>query len=204
MNGLAGCHDRNHPCRQRSARPRAFGLQKFRLLWRRTPLSGHGPSRLIALPHELGRYRGKADVATSHYALGFMGTRPNLAGFAQRPWILLEPHLVFQNPQPCCRPSRQRPAISAACRDPTRFRTGPLNFDISERLWGICAAGALVRALSHQRQCPRALLFRHQVEAAALRVVAFPQQSVRKGACQSFHEASKDRPEASPRSLAFP
>jgi predicted GNAT family acetyltransferase len=38
--------------------------------------SACGPSRHIALPHERGRLRGKADVASSHLATGFMGTRP--------------------------------------------------------------------------------------------------------------------------------
>jgi len=29
-------------------------------------MSGSGPSRHTALPHELGRYRSKAEVVTSH------------------------------------------------------------------------------------------------------------------------------------------
>jgi hypothetical protein len=32
--------------------------------------------RDLASPHELGRYRGKADVASSGHANGFMGKRP--------------------------------------------------------------------------------------------------------------------------------
>jgi Competence protein J (ComJ) len=40
-------------------------------------VSASGPSRHIALPHELGCYRSKADVVTSHMRPGFIGTRPN-------------------------------------------------------------------------------------------------------------------------------
>ena len=38
-------------------------------------MSASGPSRHIALPHELGRYRSKADIG--FVAAGFMGTRPS-------------------------------------------------------------------------------------------------------------------------------
>src|ERR1051326_1827817 len=44
-----------------------------RALCRCRPLAGH-----IALPHELGRSRGKADVASSRHAAGFMHTRPSV------------------------------------------------------------------------------------------------------------------------------
>ncbi|CCE07725.1 hypothetical protein BRAS3843_2350004 [Bradyrhizobium sp. STM 3843] len=38
--------------------------------------SAYSPSRPIALPHKLGRYRGKADIANmSITPQGFMGTR---------------------------------------------------------------------------------------------------------------------------------
>jgi hypothetical protein len=46
--------------------------------------SACGPSRHIALPHELGRYRGKADVAFVASRRGFMGTRPKFAVPARR------------------------------------------------------------------------------------------------------------------------
>jgi len=39
-------------------------------------MSPAGPSRHIPLPHELGRYRAKADVALSLHPDGFMSTRP--------------------------------------------------------------------------------------------------------------------------------
>lgn len=38
-------------------------------------MSAHGPSRHIALPHELGRHRSKADIG--FVAAGFIGTRPS-------------------------------------------------------------------------------------------------------------------------------
>jgi hypothetical protein len=40
--------------------------------------SGFGPSQPIALPHGVGRYRGKADIALVASRRRFMGTRPNL------------------------------------------------------------------------------------------------------------------------------
>jgi hypothetical protein len=42
----------------------------------RNALSPHGPSRPIALPHRVGRYGGKADIALAASRRQFMGTRP--------------------------------------------------------------------------------------------------------------------------------
>lgn len=45
--------------------PIGAGCAKSRIS-SRTAMSGHGPSQHTALPHELGRYRSKADVVTGH------------------------------------------------------------------------------------------------------------------------------------------
>ena len=53
--------------------------------------SGFGPSRPIALPHGVGRYRGKADIALVASRRRFMGTRPSLVPRAARVAVLVNP-----------------------------------------------------------------------------------------------------------------